>query len=118
MAAQPIPPPELNLETEKTPGQNLVRCSGRVTSTTSGTLQNAVRSLIPEGKPIVLDLTNVSYLDSSGLGALVSLYVSAKRQKCPIKLVNIGPRLQQLFRLTKLASVFEGHDEYLGFTPD
>jgi anti-sigma B factor antagonist len=118
MAAQTVPPPELNLETEKTPEQTLVRCNGRITSTTSTALQTTVRSLIPEGKPIVLDLTNVSYMDSSGLGALVSVYVSAKRQKCQIKLVNIGPRLQQLFRLTKLASVFEGHDEYLGLTPD
>lgn len=118
MAAQPIPLPELNLETERTPEQTLVRCSGRITSTTSSSLQTAVRSLIPEGKPIVLDLTNVSYMDSSGLGALVSVYVSGKRQKCRIKLVNIGPRLQQLFRLTKLASIFEGHDEYLGLTPD
>jgi anti-sigma B factor antagonist len=118
MAAQPIPLPGLSLETERTPEQTLVRCSGKITSTTSTALQTAVRGLIPEGKPIVLDLTNVSYMDSSGLGALVSVYVSAKRQRCPIKLVNIGPRLQQLFRLTKLASVFEGHDEYLGWTPD
>jgi anti-sigma B factor antagonist len=118
MVAEPIPLPELNLETERTPEQTLVRCSGRITSTTSASLQGAVRGLIPEGKPIVLDLTGVSHMDSSGLGALVSVYVSAKRQKCQIKLVNIGPRLQQLFRLTKLASVFEGHDEYLGLTPD
>jgi anti-sigma B factor antagonist len=118
MAAQPIPIPELNLETERTPEQNLIRCSGRITSTTSATLQGAVRSLIPEAKPIVLDLTDVTYMDSSGLGALVSVYLSAKRQHCQLKLINIGPRLQQLFRLTKLASVFEGHDEYLGWTPD
>jgi anti-anti-sigma factor len=118
MAAQPIPIPELNLETVRTPEETVVRCSGRITSTTSGMLQTAVRALIPEAKPIVLDLTDVSYMDSSGLGALVSVYVSAKRQHCQLKLVNIGPRLQQLFRLTKLASVFEGHDDMLGWTPD
>jgi anti-sigma B factor antagonist len=118
MAANPIPLPELNLETVKTPEETVVHCSGRITSTTSGTLQGAVRALIPEAKPIVLDLTDVSYMDSSGLGALVSVYLSAKRQRCPLRLVNVGPRLQQLFRLTNLASVFEGHDEFLGWTPD
>jgi anti-anti-sigma factor len=118
MAAQPIPIPELNLETVRTPQETVVRCSGRITSTTSGTLQTAVRALIPEAKPIVLDLTDVSYMDSSGLGALVSVYLSAKRQHCPLRLLNVGPRLQQLFRLTNLASVFEGHDEFLGLTPD
>jgi anti-sigma B factor antagonist len=118
MAAQPIPIPELNLETIRTPEETLVRCSGRITSTTSGTLQTAIRALIPEAKPIVLDLTDVSYMDSSGLGALVIVYLSAKRQHCPLKLINIGPRLQQLFRLTKLGQVFEGHDDMLGWTPD
>jgi anti-sigma B factor antagonist len=118
MAAETIPIPELNLETSRTPEETLVRCSGRISSSTSGTLQAAVRALIPEATPIVLDLTDVTYMDSSGLGALVSVYVSARKQRCPIKLINIGPRLQQLFRLTKLASVFEGHDEYLGLTPD
>ena len=118
MAANPIPLPELNLETLRTPEEILVRCSGRITSTTSDTLQTAVRSLIPEGKTIVLDLTDVTYMDSSGLGALVSVYLSAKRQHCQLKLINIGPRLQQLFRLTKLASVFEGHADFLGWTPD
>jgi anti-sigma B factor antagonist len=118
MAAQPIPLPELSFETVRTPEETFLRCSGKITSTTSATLQTAVRGLIPEGKPIVLDLTDVSYMDSSGLGALVSVYLSAKRQHCQLKLVNVGPRLQQLFRLTKLASVFEGHDEFLGWTPD
>jgi anti-sigma B factor antagonist len=118
MAANPIPLPELNLKTARAPEETVVHCSGRITSTTSGTLQTAVRALIPDGKPIVLDLTNVNYMDSSGLGALVSVYLSAKRQHCRLKLVNVGPRLQQLFRLTKLASVFEGHDDFLGWTPD
>jgi anti-sigma B factor antagonist len=118
MAANPIPLPELNLETVRTPEETIVHCSGRITSTTTATLQAAVRALIPEAKPIVLDLTDVSYMDSSGLGALVSVYLSAKRQHCQMKLVNIGPRLQQLFRLTKLAAVFEGHAEFLGWTLD
>jgi anti-sigma B factor antagonist len=118
MAAAPIPISELNLEIVRTPEETLVRCSGRITSTSSGTLQTTVRGLIAEAKCIVLDLTDVNYMDSSGLGALVSVYLSAKRHHCQLKLINVGPRLQQLFRLTKVASVFEGHDDFLGWTPD
>jgi anti-anti-sigma factor len=107
MAANPIPPSQLNLDTVKTPDETIVHCSGRITSSTSEQLQTAVRSLIPSAKCVVLDLTNVSYLDSSGLGALVGLYVSAKNQHCGLKLVNVNQRLRELFRLTKLDSVFE-----------
>jgi anti-sigma B factor antagonist len=118
MAANPIPIPELNLETVRTPEEIIVRCTGKITSSTSALLQTTVRSLIPETKRVVLDLTDVSYMDSSGLGAIVSVYLSAKRQHCGLKLINLNRRLQELFRITKLASVFEGHEDFLGYTPD
>ena len=49
----------------------------------------------------MLDLTDVNYIDSSGLGALVSVYLSAKRRHCDLKLINLNQRLQELFRITK-----------------
>jgi len=118
MAANPVPISELSLETVRAPEETIVRCTGRITSSTSGLLQTTVRSLIPTTKCIVLDLTDVSYLDSSGLGAIVGVYLSAKRQNCALKLINLNQRLRELFRLTRLASVFEGHEDFLGHTPD
>jgi anti-sigma B factor antagonist len=118
MAANPSPISELNLETTRTPEEIIVRCVGKITSSSSGVLQTTVRSLIPETKCVVLDLTDVSYLDSSGLGAIVGLYFSAKKHDCRLRLINLNQRLQELFRLTKLASVFEGHEDFLGRTPD
>lgn len=118
MAANPIPISELTFEVVKSPEETFVRCNGRIVSATSRDLQDTVRSLIPGANRIVLDLTNVSYLDSSGLGALVSLYLSAKRQQCELKLINLNQRLKELFRLTKLAGIFEGHEDMLGVTPD
>jgi anti-sigma B factor antagonist len=118
MAANPVPISELNLETLRTPGETTVRCTGRITSSTSAQLQNTVRGLIPTTKCVVLDLTDVNYLDSSGLGALVGVYLSAQRQDCALKLINLNQRLRELFRLTRLASVFEGHEDFLGHTPD
>jgi anti-sigma B factor antagonist len=118
MAANPIPIPELNLETIRMPEETIVRCTGRITSGTSALLQTTVRSLIPETMCVVLDLTDVSHMDSSGLGAIVGVYLSARRQHCGLKLINLNQRLQELFRITKLASVFGGHEDYLGWTPD
>src|SRR5580704_2208443 len=117
MSATPGPISELNLETTKNPEETIVRCTGKITSGSSALLQTTVRNLIPETKCVVLDLTNVSYMDSSGLGAVAGLYFSAKRQNSRLKLINLNQRLKELFRLTNLASVFEGHDEFLGYTP-
>ena len=118
MSATPSPISELKLETTKSPEETIVRCTGKITSASSGLLQTTVRSLIPETKSVVLDLTGVTYMDSSGLGAIAGLFFSAKRQNCRLKLVNLNERLKELFRLTKLASVFEGHEDFLAYTPD
>ncbi len=106
MAVNPIPIAELNLETVRTPKETIVRCTGRITSGTSALLQTTVRSLMPETKCVVLDLTDVSDMDSSGLGAIVGVYLSAKRLNCELKLIKMNQRVQDLFRLTKLDSVF------------
>lgn len=118
MAANPIAISDLTLETVTTSDEIIVRCTGKIISSTTAQLQATVRGLIPKTQSIVLDLTDVSYLDSSGLGAIVGLYLSAKRQHCTLKLIHLNQRLQELFRITKLASVFEGHQDYLGYTPD
>jgi anti-sigma B factor antagonist len=111
MSATPIPISELTLEAVTTPEEILVRCSGRITSSTSEAFQTKVRNLISATRCVVLDLTDVNQIDSSGLGALVSVYMSAKRHGCQLKLINLSQRLQELFRITKLSSVFDGHGE-------
>jgi anti-anti-sigma factor len=119
MAANPIAPvPELSLDVVRNGDEILIHCHGRIVSATSATLQDRVRASIPGSKRIVLDLTDVTYLDSSGLGALVGLYVSAKRGGSTLKLIHLSERVKELLRLTQLAGIFEGHNEYLGMTPD
>ncbi len=118
MAANPTSGSELTIETTKNADETVARCAGRITSTTSGQLQSTVRDLMPGTKSLVLDLSDVAYMDSSGLGAIVGLYISAKRQGCALKLVNLNQRLKELFRITKLATIFEGHEDMLGYTPD
>jgi anti-anti-sigma factor len=82
-------------------------CHGRVVSETSGQIKEAVKPLIPLGGRIVLDLTDVNYLDSSGLGTLVGLKVSAlKEGYCKLELVNLSARVRELLRLSNLTNLF------------
>jgi anti-sigma B factor antagonist len=104
-----VPGPELKLHTEKKGEEIIVHGSGRITSTTSDLVQRTIRGLIPETKRIVLDLGEVNYVDSSGLGALVSVYLAANRAQCVLEMANLQPRIRDLFELSRLQAVFESH---------
>ena len=112
------PSPQLTLAVEKTAAETIVRCTGRITSSTNELLKSTVRPLMPDTKRIVLDLTNVSFLDSSGLGTIVGFWVSSKKAKCQLKLTNANQRIIDLFLMSNLAPILGGHEEYLGATPD
>lgn len=126
MAANPvIRPAELRLEPEKKGSETTVRATGRITSTTSATLEETLRDLVSTSKRVVLDLTAVDYIDSSGLGALVAVYMHAARTGCDLEIANPKPRIRDLFTRSKLISVFTAvqeagaeHDELFGVTPD
>jgi len=111
MATNPAPVSQLTLTTDKTATEITVRCSGKITSDTIQSLKAAVKPLFSEGKTTVLDLTDVNYLDSSGLGAIFGLYVSAKAAKNQLKVINLNERLKELFSLTRLGQLMaEGRD--------
>jgi anti-anti-sigma factor len=114
MAADPVIPfPRLTFEEQESEDSVTLLCQGRVVSDTVPILQGEVRRLIAQYKFIVLDLSDVGYMDSSGLGALVGLYISAKRAGKQLRLVNLSDRIQELLRLTNLLNVFSGYGEYL-----
>lgn len=116
MSANPkVPTAELALKTEKKAQETSLHCSGRINSATSDLLQQTIRALIPETRHIVLDLSGVSYIDSSGLGAIVSIYLAVSRAGGELKVSNAQPRIRDLFRVTKLAAVFE-NDGYRWLT--
>ena len=108
MAANAIPIPELQLTTERKADEIIVRGVGKISATSTELLQTTVRGLIPGAKRIVLDLTGVEYVDSSGLGALVSIYVAAGNAQCELELANPKQRIRDLFKLTKLGAFFDG----------
>jgi anti-sigma B factor antagonist len=111
MASNPVPSSGLRLTVNETPTDAIVQCSGRITSDSSESLKATVKPLFSAGKFIVLDLSNVSYLDSSGLGTIVGLYVSAKRAKSELKIIHLNERLKELISLTRLGEFLaEGRD--------
>ncbi len=84
-----------------------VRCHGRLINQTAGEVKEIVKPLIPQGGSIVSDLTDVTSLDSLGLGTLVGLKVSAINEGyCTLKLTNVAPRIQDLLRVTNLTKLF------------
>jgi anti-sigma B factor antagonist len=110
MAANPpVVKPELKLETEKTPTQVTLRCSGRLVAGTCEQFQGAVRELMPTAKLLVIDMSGINYLDSSALGTIVGLYLSSKRAGCQFKLINLTPRVKELLSMTRLIDVLASH---------
>ena len=83
----------------------VVRCTGRLVSGVNERLNAQVKQLIPECKRIVLDLKDCTHMDSSGLGTVVRLYVSAKSAGCLLELANIGKPIRNLLGVTHLISV-------------
>jgi anti-sigma B factor antagonist len=86
--------------------------SGKVTiGEGSVQLRESVRKLLDEGKKkILLNLGDVSYVDSSGIGELVSSYTTTNNNGGQLKLLNLTKKIQDLLMITKLLTVFETHD--------
>jgi len=74
-------------------------------------LRDKVNSLIQQGhRKLVLNLAEVPYIDSAGLGEIVRTYTTVSRQGGSLKLLNLTKRIQDLLAITKLLTVFETYD--------
>jgi anti-anti-sigma factor len=107
MAQAPHATPELKLEVAATAEETLVRCIGKMTFTSAGALQAELRRLIPETNRLVLDLAEMTYLDSFGLGVLVGAHLSAQRQQRQLKIMNVSRQAKQLMEVTHLTYLLE-----------
>ncbi|HYH00696.1 MAG TPA: STAS domain-containing protein [Terriglobales bacterium] len=96
-------------------GIPVLDCSGRIViGEESAALRDMVKRMLAEDQRLVLNLSEVNYIDSAGLGTLVSLYTSAKNTGGAIKLANLTQRVGDLLQVTKLLTVFdvyEGEDK-------
>jgi anti-sigma B factor antagonist len=103
--------PLLSLRTHVEGDASIVQCTGKLTAGLTGVLRDEVKRLIPHSKKIVLDLTNLTQMDSLGLGTIVGLYVSAKAAGCTLILINLSQRVRELFRITNVWSILEVYGE-------
>jgi anti-anti-sigma factor len=118
MSSSPAPATHrLRLRTTNTPEGIVIRCTGRLTSEYTEDLRGEVMRVLPNAKRIVLDLSDLRHMDSSGLGTLVRLYVSAKTAKCEFQLVNLNQQIRHLLGLTNLLAIFGICGEYLTRMP-
>jgi len=93
-------------------GVKVIDCSGRIVfGDEASQLREVIKKELSENNRIVMNLGNVSYIDSGGIGTLVSLFTSARNAGGDIKLANLTKRVGDLLQITKLITVFESYDD-------
>ena len=103
---------ELNINERQAGDVTVLDMSGKITiGEGSVALRTAIRRLLEEGKKrILLNLAGVSYVDSSGIGELVSSYTAINKEGGQLKLLNLTQKLQDLLAITKLLTVFDVYE--------
>ena len=93
-------------------GVTVVDIDGRIVlGEESNSFREKIKSLLAAGKKkIVLNLANVVYIDSAGLGTLVATFHSARSQGALLKLANLGAKFKEVLQVTKLMTVFDTYD--------
>ena len=103
---------ELNISERQAGDVTILDLSGKITiGEGSVALRTAIRRMLEEGKKkILLNLAGVGYVDSSGIGELVSSYTAINKDGGQLKLLNLTQKIQDLLTITKLLTVFDAYD--------
>ena len=103
---------ELNIKQRQAGDVSILDLTGEVRMGDSATaLRGAIRELVAEGNgKILLNLGGVRYIDSSGIGELVSSYTAINKEGGQLKLLNLTQKLQDLLTITKLLTVFDVYE--------
>jgi anti-sigma B factor antagonist len=102
----------LRMTNREVDGVSVVELDGRIVlGEESNSLREKLKSLIAGGKKkIVLNLANIKYIDSAGLGTLVAAPLSAKNQGASVRLSQLGKKFHEVLQMTKLLTVFDVYD--------
>ena len=105
--------PNIKTSTRLVDGVAIVDLSGRITlGEASVAVRDVINDIMGNGhKKIVLNLAEVNYVDSSGIGVLVSCLSSVRKHGGELKLVNVTKRIRDLLQITKLYSLFDIKDD-------
>jgi anti-anti-sigma factor len=99
-------PPPFTLEIEDRGNTAVVRCRGKLLAGFTDLLYVPVSQLLPTHQRLILDLSDLTHMDSMGLGALVRIYVSARAKGCSLELRNLGKKVRELLIMTNLLPAF------------
>jgi anti-sigma B factor antagonist len=104
---------EITIQLREISGVAILDMSGRITlGDGSVFLRETAREQIAAGKQaIIINLGDVTYMDSSGLGELISAFATAKNRGATLKLLNLTKRIRNLMEITKLYTVFDIYDD-------
>ena len=99
----------LKMTNREVDGVSVVALDGRIVlGEESNALREKIKTMLAEGKKkIVLNMSNVTFIDSAGLGTLVAAHHSAKSQGAALKLAHLGSKFQEVLQITKLLTVFD-----------
>ena len=100
---------EITIERRTIEDVKILDCGGKIVlGQGTMTIRNMVRDILEAGgKKIILNLADVSYMDSSGIGELVSAYTTVANAGGQLKLLHLTKRIEQLLAITKLLTVFQ-----------
>lgn len=103
----------MKIETRTVGDIRILDCSGKITlGEGTMTVRNAVRDILKDnGRKIILNLADVNYIDSSGIGELVSTYTTVTNNGGQLKLLSLTKKIQELLAITKLLTVFQVFDD-------
>jgi anti-sigma B factor antagonist len=106
----------VKLNTRQVGDVSVVDVAGRITlGEGSSALRDLLREMVGKGeKKILLNLGDVSYIDSSGIGELVSGFTTVTNTGGQLKLLNLNKRVKDLLQITKLYTVFDVHEDEAG----
>jgi anti-anti-sigma factor len=115
VTTQPLNPFGLKLQLEATSNETIVHCQGKITAENAELFQRQIRDLIPESRAqiaaiarrIIVDLSNVTHVDSTGLGALLRAWTAAQNKGCDLEIANLNPQVEKLVEITRLDTVFK-----------
>ena len=104
---------EVNIRERQAGDVTILDLEGKITiGEGSVAIRNAIRRLLEEGKKkILLNLAGVNYVDSSGIGELVSSFTTINREGGQLKLLNLTQKIQDLLAITKLLTVFDVYED-------
>jgi anti-sigma B factor antagonist len=95
----------------------MVYPEGRLTLEVTPDFKSEVKAMLTTPGHLVIDMSKVSYIDSSGLGAIVSLYTSARSIGCKFQICNMMEPVKRIFGLTKVLDAFENCGAYMSKMP-